>query len=188
MSTNSQTPLPSKAPIVTSNGPLPLLIQVYCSLKSNHFIAWWIIALSSSKRNVRVSAKIKAFLGGFQWWKNNSLMSNMKNLWKRLFRIPLNQSIALSAFLYWFKLVTHKFLFAISKIALLIRPNTFYAGFIRLTVGLLLKFSLMSFRVFKLLFSQFISSRFSTALLFKVRFQSILIISLNYKNATLILS
>ena len=90
-------------------------------------------------------------------------MSNTTNLHKCLLRILLNQSITVSVFLHWFKpIASRMFLFAVSKIALLICPNSFFAGFMSLTVGLLLKFSLWSFRVIKLLFLPFISNRFST--------------------------
>ena len=103
-------------------------------------------------------------------------MSNTTNLRKCLLRIPLNQSITVSVFPHWFKpIASRMFLFFVSQIALLIRPNSFFAGFMSLTVGLLLKFSLWSFRVIKLLFSSFISNRFSTSLLFKICFPSILI-------------
>ena len=81
-------------------------------------------------------------------------MSNTTNLHKCLLRILLNQSITVSVFLHWFKpIASRMFLFAVSKIALLICPNSFFAGFMSLIVGLSLKFSLWSFRVIKLLFS-----------------------------------
>ena len=106
----------------------------------------------------------------------NSLMSNTTNLHKCLLRILLNQSITVSVFLHWFKpIASRMFLFVVSKIALLIRPNSFFAGFMSLTVGFLLKFSLWSFRVLKLLFSPFTSNRFSTSLFYKICFPSTLI-------------
>ena len=96
-------------------------------------------------------------------------MSNTTNSHKCLLRILLNQSITVSVFLHWFKpIASRMFLFAVSKIALLICPNSFFAGFMSLTVGLLLKFSLWSFRVIKLLLSPFISNRFSTSLFLKI--------------------
>ena len=103
-------------------------------------------------------------------------MSNTTNLHKCLLRIPLNQSITVSVFLHWFKpTASRMFLFVVSKIALLIRPNSFFAGFMSLIVGLLLKFSLWSFRVIKLLFSPLTSNRFSISLFFKIFFPSTLI-------------
>ena len=82
----------------------------------------------------------------------------------------------ISVFLHWFKpIASWMFLFVVSKIALLICPNLFFAGFMSLTVGLLLKFSLWSFRVIKLLFSPSISNGFSTSLFLKIFFPSILI-------------
>ena len=103
-------------------------------------------------------------------------MSNTTNLHKCLLRIPLNQSSTVSVFLHWFRpIASRMLLFAASNIALLIRSNSFFAGFMSLTVGLLLKFSLWSFRVIKLLFSPFISNWFSTSLFFKICFPSILI-------------
>ena len=106
----------------------------------------------------------------------NSLMSNTTNLHKCLLRIPLNQSITVFVFLHWFKpIASRMFLFVVSKIALLIRPNSFSVGFMSLTVGFLLKFSLWSFRVIKLLFSPFTSNRFSTSLFYKICFPSTLI-------------
>ena len=82
----------------------------------------------------------------------------------------------ISVFLHWFKpIASWMFLFVVSKIALLICPNLFFAGFMSLTVGLLLKFSLWSFRVIKLLFSPYISNGFSTSLFLKIFFLSILI-------------
>ena len=103
-------------------------------------------------------------------------MSNTTNLHKCLLQILLNQSITVSVFLHRFKpIASRMFLFAVSKIALLICPNSFFAGFMSLTVGLLLKFSLWSFRVIKLLLSPFISNRFSTSLSLKIFFPSILI-------------
>ena len=83
-------------------------------------------------------------------------MSNMTILCNCLFLIPLIQSITVAVFLHWFKLIAScMFLFAIPKTALLIRPNSLFAGFMSLTVRLLLKFSFWSFRVIKLLFSPF---------------------------------
>ena len=103
-------------------------------------------------------------------------MSNMTNLRKCLLRKHLSQSITVSVFSHWFKPIASRlFLFAVSKTALLIRPNSLFAKFMSLTVGLLLKFSLWSFRVIKLLFSPFISNWFSTSLFFKICFPSILI-------------
>ena len=82
----------------------------------------------------------------------------------------------ISVFLHWFKpIASWMFLFVVSKIALLICPNLFFAGFMSLTVGLLLKFSLWSFRVIKLLFPPSISNGFSTSLFLKIFFPSILI-------------
>ena len=174
--TNSQTSAPSYAPIVTSNSPLSLLIQVCWSLKSNDFLAWWIIALSSSRRRVYASAKVKASFSRFSVMEGNSSMSNMTNLHRCLLRIPLKQPISVSVLLHWFKPITSRiFLFAVSKIALLIHPSKFLAGFINLNVGLLLKCYLWSFIVIKLLFSPFISNRFSASLYFKICFPSILI-------------
>ena len=106
----------------------------------------------------------------------NSFMSNTTNLHKCLLQIPLNQSITAFVFLHWFKPITSRmFLFVAPKIALLIRPNSFFAGFMSLNVGFLLKFSLWSFRVIKLLFSPFTSNRFSTSLFYKICFPSTLI-------------
>ena len=100
----------------------------------------------------------------------------MTNLDKCLSQIPLNQSITVSLFLHWFKSIASRtFLFTVSKIALLTRPNSFCAGFMSLVVGLLLKPFLWSFRVIKLLFSPFIFNRFSTSLFLKICFPSILI-------------
>ena len=97
-------------------------------------------------------------------------MSNMTNLHKCLLRIPLSQSITITVFLHWFKPMAFRiFLFAVSKMALLMLPNSFLAGFTSLTVGLLLKFSLWSFRVIKV----FCTNRFSTSLFFKICFPSI---------------
>ena len=97
-------------------------------------------------------------------------MSNMTNLHKCLSRIPLSQSITISVFLHWFKPVAFRiFLFAVSKMALLMLPNSFLAGFMSLTVGLLLKVSLWSFRVIEV----FYTNRFSTSLFFKICFPSI---------------
>ena len=85
----------------------------------------------------------------------------------------------ISVFLHWFKpIASWMFLFVVSKIALLICPNLFFAGFMSLTVGLLLKFSLWSFRVIKLLFSPSISNGFSNSLFLKIFSPSILIFSL----------
>ena len=103
-------------------------------------------------------------------------MSNTTKLHKCLLRIPLNQWITVSVFLHWFKpIASRMFLFVVSKIALLIRPNSFLAGFMSLTVGLFLNFSLWSLGVMKLLFSPFTSNRFSTSLFFKICFPSTLI-------------
>ena len=97
-------------------------------------------------------------------------MSNMTNLHKCLLRIPLSQSITITVFLHWFKPMAFRiFLFAVSKMALLMLPNSFLAGFTSLTVGLLLKFSLWSFRVIQV----FCTNRFSTSLFFKICFPSI---------------
>ena len=103
-------------------------------------------------------------------------MSNMTNLHRCLLWTPLNQSVTVSVFLDWFEpTASCMFLFAVSKIALLIHPNSLFTRFISLTVGLLLKFSLWPFRIIKLLFSPFIFNRFSTSLFFKIYFPSILI-------------
>ena len=83
-------------------------------------------------------------------------MPNMTNLHKYLLRIPLNQSVTVSVVLHWFKPVASRmFLFAVSKIAMLIRPTFFFSRFMTLTAGLLLNFSLWSFRVIKLLLFNF---------------------------------
>ena len=106
-------------------------------------------------------------------------MSNTTKWHKCLLRILLNQSITVSVFLRWFKPVAFRmFLFVISKIALLICPNSFFARFMSLTVGLLLKLSLWSFRVIKLLFSPFTSNRFSTSLFLKIFFHQYWSVSL----------
>ena len=103
-------------------------------------------------------------------------MSNTTNLHKCLLRILLNQSITVSVFLHWFKpIASRMFLFVVSKITFLVCLNSFFAGFMGLTIGLLFKFSLWSFRVTKLLFSLFISTRFRTSLFFRICFPSILI-------------
>ena len=103
-------------------------------------------------------------------------MSNTTYLQNCLLRMLLEQSIIVSVFLHWFRPIAFRvFLFVVSKNALLIFPNSLFAGFNSLTVGLLLEFSLWPFRVTKLLFSRFISNRFSTSLFFKIGFPSILI-------------
>ena len=103
-------------------------------------------------------------------------MWNTTNLNKSLLRILLNQSVTVSVFLHSFKpIASRMFWFVVFKIALLICPNLFFARFMSLTVGLLLRFSLWSFRVIKLLFSPFISSRFSISLFLKFFFPSLLI-------------
>ena len=67
--------------------------------------------------------------------------------------ILLNHSITLAVFFHWlmFKLV-YKRLLILSSIALLILPNSFFAGLISRTVELFKKFSLWSFKVIKQLF------------------------------------
>ena len=61
-------------------------------------------------------------------------------------RIRLKQSITVSVCLHRFKpIVFRMFLFAVSKIALLIPLNSFFDWFMSLTVRFLLKFSLLSF-------------------------------------------
>ena len=103
-------------------------------------------------------------------------MPNTTNLRKCLLRIPLSQSITVSVFLHWLKPIASRMVsFVVSRIALLIRPNSFFSGIMSLIVGLLLKFSLWPFRVIKLLFSPFTSNRFSTYLCFKIYFPSTLI-------------
>ena len=53
----------------------------------------------------------------------------MTNLHKRSLRIPLNQSVTVSVFLHWFEfIVSCTFLFDVSKMALLIRHNSLFAG------------------------------------------------------------
>ena len=96
----------------------------------------------------------------------SSLMSNMMNLHKCLLRIPINQPITVSVFLHWFKPIASRMFLLASrmylKLPLLIRPNSFFARFMSLTVGLLSKFSLWSLWylwVVKLLFSPFIFNR-----------------------------
>ena len=98
----------------------------------------------------------------------------MTNLHKCLLQILLNQSITVTVLLQWFKLSFSDVLFAVSKIALLI-PLDFFCQIYEPYCWMLLKFSFWLFRVIKLLFSSFISSRFRTSLIFKIRFPSILI-------------
>ena len=106
----------------------------------------------------------------------NSLMSNMMNLHKCLWSISFNKAITVSASLHWFKpIASSMLLFAVSKIALLIRSNSFFSGFMGHTVELFLNLSLRYFRVIKLLFSLFVSNRFSTSLFFKICSPSILV-------------
>ena len=94
-------------------------------------------------------------------------------MYKCLLQILLNQSVTVSVFLYWFKFTASRMLlFAATKTALVILPFV-SAGFLSLTVRLLLKFSLWCFRIIKLLLASFISNRFCTSLLFKIRFPSI---------------
>ena len=101
---------------------------------------------------------------------------NMTNLFKCLLRIPLNQPIIVSLFLYCFKLIVSRmFLFPVCKTALLMKTNSFFAGLMSLAVGLLLKFSSWVFRVRNLLFLLFISNQFAIFLFFKIHFPSTLI-------------
>ena len=105
----------------------------------------------------------------------DSLILNIKSLRKCFLQIPLNQPITVSVFFHRFEFIAScMFLFAISKIVLLIRSNSIVHEFISLTIALLLKFSLGSFRVLKVLLSGFISNRFTNTFFSKIRFPWIL--------------
>ena len=141
---------------MTSNRPLFLLIQLCWSLKGNDFLAWWIIAWSLSERSV---CTLK-FLKLFQVFSNGRIKffsvryDELAQVFPANTLKLVNCFTCVSMFLHWFKPIASRiFLFAVFKITFLICPNSFFAGFMSLTVGLLLIFYFWSFRVIKLLFS-----------------------------------
>ena len=92
-------------------------------------------------------------------------MSNITNLYSLLLSIFLNQSMTSFVFFHWFTCKTFfKLILILSKTCLLIFPTSFFAGFIRQTVGLLSKLSLWSYNVMKQLLSEFISILFKICL------------------------
>ena len=81
-----------------------------------------------------------------------SLISNIRNVYKCLLGMLLNQFITLSVFFHSFTFVSSdKVLFIFCNMCLLILPISFFAGFNNLAVGQFKTFSLWSFNVMKLL-------------------------------------
>ena len=102
-------------------------------------------------------------------------MSNTTNFYKCLLRILLNQSVTVSVFLHWFNFIgLRMFLFPVSKIALLSRPNSFFVGFMSLKVIVTIFFYDHS-ELWSCCSRHLFPMGLSTSLLFKMRFPSVLI-------------
>ena len=86
-----------------------------------------------------------SFIDGWE-----SLISNIRNFYKCLLRIFLNQFITFSVFFHWFTFISsYNFFFIFCNMCLFVLPISFFAGFSNL--GRFKKFSLWSFKVMKLL-------------------------------------
>ena len=86
-------------------------------------------------------------------------MSNTMKVCCVLLGILLNHSITDAEFFHWLTIVSDLISVLIrSRIFLLTRPISLFAGLINLHVGLLLKFSLWSFRVMNACFFAMVSN------------------------------
>ena len=100
------------------------------------------------------------------------------NAYCDLFLIELNQFITIFEFFYWFKLMrSAKYLFAFSKISLLILPSSDLQGFSNRQGVLILKLVLRSFSVINTWFWAVHSTLLSNLIPFAICFSSKLIAS-----------
>ena len=178
MPTDSQTLAPSYALIVTSNRFPSLIIQGFSLLNKSDFLAWYIIYMSSLLISVIYFAKLIALVNSFSdidGW--NSFISKIANLYLFLSGILRKHSITSLVSFHWLILrESLSWWFILSRMFLLIRSISFFAGLIRLALGLFLKFGLWSFNVIKHSFLPFVNIRINISLSFMSFFLSVFIL------------
>ena len=137
-------------PIVTSNMLLSFLAQVELLLNSNDFRACNTISISLSESYRRSWRRRWHFLRAFRLLKSKTFRCRRRRTNAAVCLVCRRNSWWQTEFFHWFsEALSLIFVLILSRICLLIRPISLFAGLISLQVGLLWKLSLWPLRLWR---------------------------------------